>query len=85
MNDLLRQIRNERRANLWLGVELLVVFAVMWYLVDWTYVTVRTWLQPMGFDTEHCYELTFNRLTNTWLCRRTASRILTGATASTSP
>ena len=63
MNDLLRQIRNERRANLWLGVELLVVFAVMWYLVDWTYVTVRTWLQPMGFDTEHCYELTFNRLT----------------------
>ena len=63
MNDLLRQIRNERRANLWLGVELLVVFAVMWYLVDWTYVTVRTWLQPMGFDTEHCYNLSFNRLT----------------------
>ena len=63
MNDLLRQIRNERRANLWLGVELLVVFAVMWYLVDWTYVTVRTYLQPMGFDTEHCYDLTFNRLT----------------------
>ena len=63
MNDLLRQIRNERRANLWLGVELLVVFAVMWYLVAWTYVTVRTWLQPMGFDTEHCYDLTFNRLT----------------------
>ena len=63
MNDLFRQLRNERRANIWLGVELLVVFAVMWYLVDWTYVTVRTWLQPMGFDTEHCYELTFNRLT----------------------
>ena len=63
MNDLFRQLRNERRANLWLGVELLVVFAVMWYLVDWTYVTVRTWLQPMGFDTEHCYKLTFNRLT----------------------
>ena len=63
MNDLFRQLRNERRANLWLGVELLVVFAVMWYLVDWTYVTVRTWLQPMGFDTEHCYELTFNRQT----------------------
>ena len=63
MNDLFRQLRNERRANLWLGVELLVVFAVMWYLVDWTYVTVRTWLQPMGFNTEHCYNLSFNRLT----------------------
>ena len=63
MGNLLKQIRNEWRANLWLAVELLVVFAVMWYLVDWTYVTVRTWLQPMGFDTEHCYELTFNRLT----------------------
>ena len=63
MNDLLRQIRNEWRANLWLGVELLVVFAVLWYLVDWSYVTLRTWLQPMGFDTEHCYNLSFNRLT----------------------
>ena len=63
MNDLLRQIRNEWRANLWLGVELLVVFAVLWYLVDWGYVTLRTWLQPMGFDTEHCYNLSFNRLT----------------------
>ena len=63
MNDLFRQLRNERRANLWLGVELLVVFAVMWYLVDWSYVTLRTWLQPMGFDTEHCYNLSFNRLT----------------------
>ena len=63
MNDLFRQLRNERRANLWLGVELLVVFAVMWYLVDWSYVTLRTWLQPMGFYTEHCYNLSFNRLT----------------------
>ncbi len=63
MKDLLKQIRNEWRANLWLGIELLVVFAVLWYLVDWSYVTLRTWLQPMGFDTEHCYSLSFNRLT----------------------
>ena len=63
MSDLLKQIRNEWRTNLWLGVELLVVFAVLWYLVDWGYVTLRTWMQPMGFDTEHCYNLSFNRLT----------------------
>lgn len=63
MNDLLKQIHNEWRTNLWLGVELVVVFAVLWYLVDWSYVTLRTWMQPMGFDTEHCYDLSFNRLT----------------------
>lgn len=63
MSDLLKQIRNEWRSNLWLGVELLVVFCVLWYLTDFGYVVLRTWLQPMGFDTEHCYELTFNRLT----------------------
>ena len=63
MKDLLKQIRNEWKRNLFLAVELLVVSTVLWYLVDWSYVTLRTYLQPMGFDTEHCYKLQFNMLT----------------------
>ena len=64
MRDLLKQIRNEWKRNLFLVVELLVVSTVLWYLVDWSYVTLCTYLQPMGFDTEHCYKLQFNMLTS---------------------
>ena len=44
-------------------VELLLVFAVLWYIVDWVTVTARVYRAPMGFDTEHCYNLFFNSLT----------------------
>ena len=63
MRNLLKQIRNEWKRNLFLAVELLVVSTVLWCLVDWSYVTLRTYLQPMGFDTEHCYWITLNTLT----------------------
>lgn len=60
---LFTQIRNEWRSNFFLALELLVVFVVLWYIVDWCCVTARVYFLPMGFDTEHCYSLTVNRLT----------------------
>ena len=60
---LFTQIRNEWRSNFFLALELLVVFVVLWYIVDWCCVTARVYFAPMGFDTEHCYSLTVNRLT----------------------
>lgn len=63
MKSILTQIYNEWRSNLFLLVELLLVFAVLWYVVDWVAVTARVYRAPMGFDTEHCYNLSFNTLT----------------------
>lgn len=60
---LFTQIRNEWRSNFFLALELLVVFVVLWYIVDWCCTTARVYFAPMGFDTEHCYNLTMNRLT----------------------
>ena len=60
---LLTQIRNEWRSNFFLALELLVVFVVLWYIVDWCCVTARVYFAPMGFDTNHCYCLMLNRLT----------------------
>ena len=64
MKNLLTQIKNEWRSNLFLLVELLLVFAVLWYIVDWVTVTTRVYRAPMGFDTEHCYNLSFSTLTS---------------------
>lgn len=63
MKNLLIQIKNEWRANFFLFMELLLVFAVLWYIVDWTLVTVRVYNAPLGFDTEHCYNITVSKLT----------------------
>lgn len=55
--QLLKQIWNERRSNGWLWTELLLVFVVLWYVVDWTYVTARTYYEPVGFDITNTYYL----------------------------
>lgn len=57
MKNILVQIKNEWRSSLFLFTELLLVFVVLWYIVDWTLVTLRVYNAPMGFDTEHCYNL----------------------------
>ena len=52
MKTILKQIKNEWNSNLFLFVELLLVFVVLWYIVDWALVTARVYRAPMGFDTE---------------------------------
>ena len=64
MKQLLKQIYNERRSNAFIWVELLLVFVVLWYIVDTVYITLRIYCQPMGFDIENTYILRVNRLTD---------------------
>ena len=60
---LLTQIKNEWLANLWLALELLVVSVVMWYVVDYLYTRAATYLEPRGFNIEHCYLIELGELT----------------------
>lgn len=52
---LLKQIGNEWRSNVWLGVELLIVSVVMWFITDNLYTAISTLNEPRGFNTDHCY------------------------------
>lgn len=63
MKSILKQIRNEWRSNLFLFVELLLVFVVLWYIVDLASVTARVYNAPMGYDINHCYNITVSKLT----------------------
>ena len=56
-NRPIKQIWNERRSNGWLWAELLIVFVVLWYIVDWTYATARTYYEPLGDDITNTYYL----------------------------
>ena len=60
---LLTQIKNECLSNLWLALELLVVSVVMWYVVDYLYTRAATYLEPRGFNIEHCYLIELGELT----------------------
>lgn len=64
MKQLFKQIYNERRSNAFLWIELLLVFVVLWYIVDLVYVTLHVYYQPMGFNIENTYILRVNRLTD---------------------
>ena len=61
---LLVQIKNEWRNNLWLALELLVVSVVMWFVVDYLYTRMATYLEPRGFDISHCYLIEMGKLTD---------------------
>lgn len=61
---LLKQIRNEWTANVWLALELLVVSVVLWFIMDQFYVNYRIATTPLGYDVEHCYKLSFNDVTD---------------------
>ena len=48
-------IKNERKQNIGLWIELLIVSVFLWYIVDNGYVTLYKYYKPLGFDTEHTY------------------------------
>ena len=60
---LLAQIKNEWRTNLWLGIELLLVSVVMWWVIDNLYCIGATYFEPRGFNADHCYLIEMGHLT----------------------
>lgn len=46
---------NERKHNIGVWAELLLVAVFMWYIIDNIYVTLDNYYKPLGFDTEHTY------------------------------
>ena len=61
---LLRQILNEWHTNVWLALEFLVVSVVLWYICDYYYASLRTYCAPLGFEYDHCYDLTMYEITD---------------------
>lgn len=52
-----KQLWKNRKSNLWVFVEILIVSVLLWYCVDFLYVVVRKNTESMGTNTEHVYRL----------------------------
>lgn len=50
-------IWNERRSNTWILLEYIVVFCVLWFCCDYTFIALRTYMREDGFDINHTYRI----------------------------
>ena len=57
MRHVLKLIWNQRKSNIWLWAELLLVSVCLWYVVDYMYVTIRMYTAPLGYNIEHTYRI----------------------------
>lgn len=55
IRHLLKLIRNQRKSNIWIGLELLIVYVCVWYIVDYCWAAGNVWFAPTGWDTGHTY------------------------------
>ena len=57
IKPILKLIWNQRRTNVWLFLEILLVTAILWVMLDALLVDTYTYHQPTGFDIENVYEV----------------------------
>jgi putative ABC transport system permease protein len=48
-------LKNNRRANLLLGLGMFVISLALWYSVDYVYTVAKNQCTPLGFDWHHVY------------------------------
>lgn len=58
LHHIIKIIRAERRANLWIWLEMLVVCGLLWFVTDYALAALRAWTRPLNYDIEHVYRLT---------------------------
>ncbi len=54
---MIRQMWNERKENVLIVLELLVVFSCLLYAADYLYVKYKEYNRPLGFDISHVYKI----------------------------
>lgn len=52
---ILKQIWKNRKANGWIFAELVLVTAILWQITDVTYVDIKTYNSPLGYDIENVW------------------------------
>ena len=56
----LKMIWAERKSNIWIMLELIVIFTILWFCSGFMYETVKKFIEPVGVDIKHTYKLNFN-------------------------
>ena len=54
-------IWNQRSSNGWIFMELLLVFGVLWIMMDSMLVSLCTYQRPLGFDITNVYKVNIGK------------------------
>jgi putative ABC transport system permease protein len=58
IRQIFKIIWNEKRANVWIVSELILIFTILWFCCDYLCFMGKQYLAPKGFDIEHTYNVT---------------------------
>ena len=62
IKHILKIIWNQRRSNVWIFMELLLVVAIFWVMMDSLFVDVSTYKAPLGFDITNVYKVNLGKI-----------------------
>lgn len=60
---IIEQLWNEKRQTVWLLLELTVVFLFLLMEIDFSWIKLKNYMEPRGFDVTNTYQLKLKRLT----------------------
>ena len=55
IQHIIKIIWNERKTNIWLMVEYVIIFCILWFCTDYLYTMLRSYYGPQGFDIDQVY------------------------------
>lgn len=64
IQHILKQIWTQRRRNGWIFGELLLVFVLCWYIVDYAFVMVHNRMIPNGYDITDTWQIVYGKNVN---------------------
>lgn len=62
IKHILKIIWNQRRSNVWIFMELLLVVAIFWTMMDSLFVDLCTYRSPLGFDITNVYKVNLGKM-----------------------
>ena len=57
IRNIFKIIWTERKVNLWILLELILVFCILWFCVDFLYFVANRYFEPKGYDIENVYSI----------------------------
>ena len=59
LHHILKQIWTQRRSNTWIFAELLIVFVLAWYIIDYGFVLIHNRMLNKGYQIDHTYRVAY--------------------------
>ena len=64
LHHIFKQVWAQRKYNTWILIELILVFVLIWYIVDYSFVLMYNRSIPEGYDTQNTFLIRYDVLPN---------------------